>query len=127
MEEIRKRLEAAGFEVVEASGEHAGVIAVKKYNSLVYLEPNSAGKWVPHGPPYFIVRGTNCELEDRGYQKFWYADGKRFPIRVADLKSFHQFDQEVRETLGLKSLYNESLGSVSARTVYDRLSGRPDR
>jgi len=27
----------------------------------------------------------------------------------------------------LRSLYDESLGSTCARTVYDRLEGRPDR
>jgi hypothetical protein len=75
------------------------------------------------------VHGINCELEDRGYQKFWYSkpDGKRFPIRKVDLEILHRFDEEVRYVLGLKSLYNEALGSTNARTVYDRLTGRPDR
>jgi hypothetical protein len=82
--------------------------------------------WVPSGPPYFLVRGLNCELEDRGYQKFWYHDRKRFPVRKQDLETLHRFDQEMRSILGLKSLYHESLGSTSARTVYDRLDGRPD-
>jgi len=81
------------------------------------------------GPPCFVVHGINCELEDRGYQKFWYSksDGKRFPICKVDLEVLHRFDEEVRYILGLKSLYNESLGTTNARTVYDRLTGRPDR
>jgi hypothetical protein len=75
------------------------------------------------------VHGIPCELEDRGYQKFWYSrrEGKRFPITRADLETLHRFDEEVRSILGLKSLYNESLGTTNARTVYDRLTGRPDR
>jgi len=72
------------------------------------------------------VRGVKCELEDRGYQKFWYRQGQRFPIRVADLRALHRFDEEVRDILQLRSMYHESLGSTSARSVYDRVSGRPD-
>jgi hypothetical protein len=71
----------------------------------------------------------NCELEDRGYQKFWLfqPDGKRFPIRKADLEILHRFDEEVRYLMGTTDLYNEALGTTNARTVYDRLTGRPDR
>ena len=91
------------------------------------LERDRTGRWVPAGPPYFLVRGLNCELEDRGYQKFWYHEGERFPVRRVDLENLHRFEEEVRYILGLKRLYNLSLGSTSARTVYDRLAGRPDR
>ncbi len=125
-QDIRKRFEAAGFEIVTDSGS-PGVLGVKKHNCLCFLKPDATGSAIPIGPPYFIVRGLNCELEDRGYQKFWYAQGKRFPIRLADLKSLHRFDEEVRRILGLKSLYHESLGTTSARSAYDRLDGRPDR
>src|SRR5712692_1483288 len=125
--EVRKQFLDAGFEIVEAGGDSPGSLGVKKYNCLQYLQPDSQGLWTLVGPPYFAVRGINCELEDRGYQKFWYSNGKRFPICVADLKAFHQFNQEVRTILGLESLYHESLGTTSARTVYDRLAGRPDK
>lgn len=125
-QDIRKRFEVAGFEVLPDSGD-PGTIGVKKYNCLQFIKPDSQGGAVLSGPPYFIVRGLNCELEDRGYQKFWYAQGKRFPIRLADLKTLHRFDEEVRTILGLKSLYHESLGTTSTRSAYDRLDGRPDR
>jgi hypothetical protein len=124
--DIRRQFLEAGFEIVEP-GERPGTIGVKKYNCIRYLEPGPQGGWSPFGPPYFIVRGLNCELEDRGYQKFWYSDGKRFPIQLPDLKALHRFDEEVRQILHLKSLYNESLGSTCARTVYDRLTGRPEQ
>jgi hypothetical protein len=55
------------------------------------------------------------------------SDGKRFPIRKIELEILHRFDEEVRYIAGLKSLYNESLGTTNARTDYDRLTGRPDR
>jgi hypothetical protein len=101
---------------------------VKKSGCAAYVG-NEQGKAFYIPPPYFVVRGINCELEDRGYQKFWFAkaENRRFPIRKADLGVLHRFDEEVRHLLGLTNLYNESLGSTNARTVYDRLDGRPDR
>jgi hypothetical protein len=125
-QEMRGKFEAAGFEVTETGGT-PDTLEVKRHNCARLLTRNGAGAWVPAGPPCFLVRGLACELEDRGYQKFWYHAGKRFPIRVGELKALQQFDQEVREILGLTSLYNESLGSTCARTVYDRLDGRPDQ
>lgn len=121
---LQEKFEQAGFVVAEV---RAGVIEVRKSGCVAYLE-NRQGKWIHPGPPCFVVQGINCELEDRGYQKFWLAkpNGKRFPIRKADLESLHHFDEEVRYLVGMKSLYNESLGTTNAQTVYDRLTGRPD-
>lgn len=126
MADVRRRFQEAGFEFVENTG-GPGSIEVGKCNFTLVLKRDADGNWNPDGPPLFLIRGFKCELEDRGYQKFWYAGGKRFPIRLADLRALHRFDQEVRGLLGLKSLYHESLGSTSARSVYDRLAGRPDR
>jgi hypothetical protein len=124
--DIRKQFTAAGFEILGADIAPAS-IGVKKYNCVRYVEPRPDGSWVALGPPYFQIRGMNCKLEDRGYQKFWRHEGTRFPIRKVDLHTLHRFDEEVREILRLRSLYNESLGSTCARTAYDRLEGRPDR
>ena len=124
--DVQKQFTAAGFEIVEP-GVSPGSIGVKKYNCLQYLELKAEQAWLPLGPPYFIIRGLNCELEDCGYQKFWRHQGTRFPIRKAELETLHRFDEEVREILRLPSLYNESLGSTCARTEYDRLEGRTDR
>lgn len=124
--DIRKEFELAGFEVV-TTGNDLASIEVRKNNCSRLLTRNSKGAWRPQGPPHFTVRGLECELEDRGYQKFWYLDGKRFPIKQSDLKALHQFDEELRAILGLITLYHESLGTTSARSVYDRLDGRPDK
>ena len=122
---IQKQFEQAGF---VAANDPLGRLEIKKSGCVAYLESHE-GIWIYSGPPYLVVHGVNCELEDRGYQKFWYSkpDDKRFPTRKVDLEILHRFDEEVRYILGLKSLYNESLGSTNARTVYDRLTGRPDR
>jgi hypothetical protein len=124
--DLRTQFREARFEVVER-GSSPESIAVKKNNCTYYLERRADGAWIRSGPPYFTVRGLECKLEDRGYQKFWYHRGQRFPVRATDLSTLHRFDEEARALLGLKSLYNESLGTTSARSVYDRLRGRPDR
>ena len=95
---------------------------------MAYLD-KAPDRWIYSGPPYLVVRGLECELEDRGYQKFWYAKSqdKRFPIRKVELEALHSFDEEVRYLTGRETLYNQSLGSVNTRTVYDRVAGRPDR
>jgi len=123
--DIRRQFEQVGFEVVDAGTSPASIEVTKNNCSLVLIR-DSKGAWAPSGPPHFMVRRLKCELEDYGYQKFWYHDGKRFPIKQNDLKTLHMFDEEVRALLGLKSLYNESLGTTCARSVYDRLHGRPD-
>ena len=122
---VRKQFEQAAFVVTELS---PGKIELKKSGCVAYLE-NRSGKLIYSGTPYFVVHGINCELEDQGYQKFWYSkpEGKRFPIRKVELETLHRFDEEVRYILGMTDLYNEALGSTNARTVYDRLTGRPDR
>jgi len=121
--DVQKKFEEAGFQVTPGD---SGSLEVKKNNFTRRLAPDKSGAWIPVGYPLFNVRGLDCELEDRGYQKFWFHRGRRFPAHLKELKALHQFEQEVRFILGLKSLYHESLGSTSARTVYDRVEGRPD-
>lgn len=123
--DVQTPFRQAGFEI--EAGESPQTFAVKKYGCTQLLKRDSKGAWLRDGPPYLNVRGLNCELEDHGYQKFWYHRGKRFAVRVGDLKTLHRFDQEVRAVLGEKSLYHESLGTTSARSAYDRLSGRADK
>ena len=43
---------------------------------------------------------------------------------ASELKAVHAFQEDLREALGLVSLYNESLGTVSTEYLYDRVQGR---
>ncbi|MCS6952271.1 MAG: hypothetical protein RMK57_05435 [Bryobacterales bacterium] len=64
-------------------------------------------------------------LVDGGYQKFFVTpQGRRKPALAAELKALHDFEEDLREALGLPSLYNESLGTRFDLHVYDRLKGR---
>jgi len=124
--DIRQRFERATFTVSGGSGGDAGPFEVRKLNCVHRIDRDRHGVWAPVSPAHFLIKNVPCELEDQGYQKFWLCDGKRFPIRLEDLRALQRFDQEVRYILGLKSLYNESLGTTCARSVYDRVEGRPD-
>ena len=64
-------------------------------------------------------------LTDGGFQKFFTTPGgKRKPAHADELKEIHNFQEDLREALGLTTLYNESLGTVSNLYLYDRVEGR---
>ncbi len=123
--EIRKRFQEAGFEISEVKGE-ANLLRLEKYNYLLTIDLPAHSAPTPKGAPGYLVNGRPWRLEDRGYQKFWWLDGRRIPALAEQLQALHQFEAEVRALLGLPSLYNESLGTRCARSVYDRLTGRGD-
>jgi hypothetical protein len=64
-------------------------------------------------------------LVNRGYQVFWRTPGGRsLPARATQLKALHNFEEDLKEGLGLPSLYNESLGTTSDLHLYDRVEDR---
>ena len=73
-----------------------------------------------------VVMGKEIgTLTDEGFQKFFTTpSGKRKPALAEELKEIHNFEEDLREALGLTTLYNESLGTVSNLYLYDRVEGR---
>jgi hypothetical protein len=73
-----------------------------------------------------VVMGNEIgTLVDSGYQKFFQAPGgKRKPALAEELMAIQNFQEDLKEALGLTSLYNESLGTVSNKYLYDRVEGR---
>ncbi len=64
-------------------------------------------------------------LTDGGFQKFFRTpSGKKKPALAEELVAIQNFQEDLREALGLVSLYNESLGTVSNKYIYDRVKGR---
>jgi hypothetical protein len=64
-------------------------------------------------------------LVDGGFQKFFRApSGARVPATAEDLKTLHDFEEDLKECLGQESYYNESLGTVSTFYQYDRVEDR---
>jgi len=73
----------------------------------------------------WLVGNEIGELVDAGYQKQWRTpSGARQPARAEQLEELHACEEDLRETLGLTSLYNESLGTVNAAHHYDRVVDR---
>ena len=111
----------AGFRVESVSGkswiERNGIAAI--------FQPG------PDGVPEVatragVVMGKEIgTLTDGGFQKFFMTQtGKRKPAQAEELKEIHNFEEDLREALGLTVLYNESLGTVSNLYLYDRVEGR---
>ncbi len=73
----------------------------------------------------WIMGSEVGELVNGGYQQFWLTPAKkRAPALASQLKELHAFEEDLKEGLGLLSLYNTSLGTVSAAHMYDRVERR---
>ena len=75
-----------------------------------------------------LMEGTEiASLVSRGYQMFLRTpSGKELPALAEHLKTLHAFEEDLREGLGLTSLYNLSLGTTSDDHLYDRLEERDE-
>jgi hypothetical protein len=64
-------------------------------------------------------------LVSLGYQTVWRtAGGAERAARAGELEELHALLEDLREALGLTSLYNESLGSTHSLHQYDRAADR---
>jgi len=85
---------------------------------------------VPGGGPHigrsgWVIGPDIALLVDGGYQKFWRVGSERkAPALASQLKTLHEFEEDLREVLGLVSLYNTSLGTTNDLHMYDRVEGR---
>ena len=73
-----------------------------------------------------VMVGTELgQLTDVGYQKiFLTPSGKRVAARAEHLRGLHDFTEDLRETLGQVSFYNQGLGSTNELHLYDRVENR---
>jgi hypothetical protein len=122
-EEAVNWLRDHGFDILEAPGTKDRVF-VKKYNCSAAIEKASDGSVRLFAKPGYLVGSEISRLIDKGYQKFLKTTKTEIPATADHLKALHQFSEELREAMGGISLYNESLGTVSDRYVYDRVEGR---
>jgi hypothetical protein len=69
-----------------------------------------------------LIGSQVAVLVNGGYQMFLETpSGKRFPAMAEQLKALHEFEDDVKEALGLVNLYNTSLGTTSRKHEYDRV------
>ena len=121
--EVLDSLRTAGFEVKDVAGA-PGQVMVTKHGCATILN-ESAGVVAPlAAQPGFLVGGEISRLVDRGNQKFLKTSKLEVPATADSLRAVHNFTEELKQDIGGISLYNESLGTVSDRYIYDRLRGR---
>jgi hypothetical protein len=114
-------LQKAGFVTSPAP---AGRVMVTRDCYAAVLEDNAGAPRVVERAGILMPGGIG-KLVDGGFQKFFMTpDGRKKPALASELKAIHEFQEDLREALGLVSLYNESLGTVSTQYLYDRVQDR---
>jgi hypothetical protein len=122
-EDRMQRLRQMDFAV---TGDSAGGSRVSKYGCAAVLKSGD-GNALQIGKAGIVAGSEIATLVNGGFQQFFVTpSGKRFPALAQQLKALHDFQEDLREGLGLVSLYNTSLGTISDRHMYDRVKGRPD-
>src|SRR5271168_4693620 len=111
------------FDVTEAPGTN-GRVFLKKYNVSAAIQkmPDDGVKIFAY--PGYLIGSEISKLVNRGYQQFLKTSKTEVPASADHLKALHSFAEELKVALGLPSLYNESLGTVSESYHYDRIEDR---
>jgi hypothetical protein len=121
-EEALNWLREHGFDLLEAPGTH-GRVFLKKYCCSAAIQKEGDGVKIFAYPGY-LIGSEISKLVNRGYQQFLKTSKNEIPASADHLKALQQFTEELKEGLGLPSLYNESLGTVSESYDYDRVLNR---
>jgi hypothetical protein len=115
------QLRRAGFTVSDAP-DGAVLVVRDHYAALLKQDADGAAAIQAAG---LALQGEFAELTDLGYQKiFVTASGKSVPAVAEHLHGLHEFTEDLREAVGLTSLYNEGLGTTNEKHLYDRITAR---
>ncbi len=114
-------LREAGFRVQEKGPAEA----VVRRGRCVAVVEQRAGPGPRIAKSGYVFGDEAGYLTSKGFQTVWTTpSGKQFPATAEQLETYHDFLEDLREYLGLPSLYNESLGTTHAVHRYDRVAGR---
>jgi hypothetical protein len=122
-EEALNWLRDHGFDLIEAPGMQ-GRVFLKKYNCSAAIQKNGDDGVKIFAFPGYLIGSEISKLVNRGYQQFLKTAKTEVPATADHLKALQQFTEELKEGLGLPSLYNEALGTVSEAYQYDRVENR---
>jgi len=112
-----------GFDVLDAPGT-SGRVFLKKYNVSAAIQKDGPDGVKIFAYPGYLIGSEISKLVNKGYQQFLKTSKSEVPATADHLKALHAFSEELKEALGLPSLYNESLGTVSESYQYDRIVDR---
>jgi len=122
-EEALNWLRDHGFDLIEAPGTQ-GRVFLKKYQCSAAIQKNGDDGVKIFAYPGYLIGSEISKLVNKGYQQFLKTSKTEVPATADHLKALQQFTAELKEGLGLPSLYNESLGTVSESYHYDRIENR---
>ena len=122
-EEALAWLRDHGFDTTDAPGT-SGRVFLRKYNvsAAIQKTPDDLVKIFAY--PGYLIGSEISKLVNRGYQQFLKTSKTEVPATADHLKALHSFAEELKVALGIPSLYNESLGTVSEAYQYDRIVDR---
>ncbi len=113
-------IRAKGFSVATKGG---GKAVALRNNCAAVL--NDAGAEITIEKTGILIGNEIGVLTHGGYQVYFETShGERRAGTADQLKTLHAFDEDLREALGLTSLYNEGLGTTNERHLYDRVRNR---
>ncbi len=122
-EEALAWLREHGFDVQEAPGTN-GRVFLRKYNVSAAIQKTAEDGVKIFAYPGYLVGSEISKLVNRGYQQFLKNSKTEIPATADHLKALQSFAEELKVALGIPSLYNESLGTVSESYDYDRIKDR---
>ncbi|MEQ1947528.1 MAG: hypothetical protein ABL995_10080 [Bryobacteraceae bacterium] len=112
-----------GFSVSRQSG--GAKVTREGFGAVV---EDMGGGNVAIGKAGLLAGDEVATLVHGGFQMFLRTpSGKEFPAQANQLTALHAFDEDLREGLGLISLYNVSLGTTADSHMYDRVKERDER
>ena len=122
-EEALAWLRDHGFDVTDAPGTNSRVF-LRKYNVSAAIQKTPEDGIKIFAYPGCLIGSEISKLVNRGYQQFLKTSKQEVPASAEQLKALQTFSEELKQALGLPSLYNESLGTVSEAYQYDRIENR---
>lgn len=114
-------LQSQGFQVARR-GSGKAVVMRNRFAAVLADEGAGATKILETGPVIGQEIGTLTHGGNQTY--FATKSGERRAATEDLLKDLHSLNEDLRESLGLTSLYNESLGTVNSAHLYDRVENR---
>ena len=122
-EEALAWLREHGFDLTDAPGTN-GRVFLRKYNVSAAIQKTPEDGTKIFAFPGYLVGSEISKLVNRGYQQFLKTSKNEIAATADHLKALHLFSEELKVALGMPSLYNEGLGTVSESYQYDRLQDR---
>ena len=122
-EEALAWLRDHGFDATDAPGTTSRVF-LRKYNVSAAIQKTPEDGVKIFAYPGYLIGSEISKLVNRGYQQFLKTSKAEVPATADQLKALQSFSEEFKMGLGLPSLYNESLGTVSEAYQYDRIENR---